>query len=86
MNPTHRQPNLHERVYLRVPYEDKEAAKKKRQSVLVLALLALTVAAIWTRWDATKHPGSDGLPRYFWQERPATIAPAVTPAAVAPKP
>jgi len=51
------------------PYEDKEAAAKRRQ--VIFALVVLILAAAWIRWDATHHRGADGLPRYFWQERMA---------------
>jgi len=51
------------------PYEDKEATKRKRQSVLLVVLLAIAGIAFATRWDATQHRGPDGKPRYFWQER-----------------
>lgn len=63
------------------PYEDKEAAKRKRQTLAVMVLLALLAGAEWIRWDATKHPAADGKPLYFWQTRPALVeAPAAAPA------
>ncbi len=62
------------------PYEDKAAAAKRRQVIGLLVVLLL--AAGWIRWDATRHRGADGKPRYFWQDRPAVVAPAgVVPAA-----
>jgi hypothetical protein len=49
---------------------------------LVLAVLA--AAAVWIRWDATKHRTPEGEARYFWQERAkpvaATPAPTAAPA------
>ena len=66
------------------PYEDKEAAAKRRQVILILVVLIL--AAGWIRWDATQHRGPDGMPRYFWQERPAVVmaVPLAPAAPVAP--
>jgi len=59
------------------PYEDKGAAKRRRQTIALLVLLVLAAGAIWIRWDATQHRGLDGRPRYFWQEgRPAPAAEA----------
>ncbi len=66
------------------PYEDKAAAAKRRQFIGVLVILIL--AAGWIRWDATQHRGADSLPRYFWQDRPAVVAPAVPAAPVAAEP
>ena len=64
------------------PYEDKDAAKQRRRVIVLFVLLVLAAAAFWIRWDATKHPGDDGKPRYFWQERsaPVAAAPTVAPA------
>ncbi|MBI2814054.1 MAG: hypothetical protein HYX71_07200 [Opitutae bacterium] len=53
------------------PYEDKEAAARRRKLVFGLVVAALLAGAAWIRWDATKHRGADGLPRYFWMERTA---------------
>lgn len=44
------------------PYEDKEAARQRRQFIALAILLALAAAAIWIRWDHNKH---DNL--YFWK-------------------
>ena len=66
------------------PYEDKEAAAQRRKFIAVVVLLALAAGAIWTRWDATKHPGADNKPRYFWEARPE-VPKEVKPAAEAPK-
>ena len=44
------------------PYEDKEAAKQKRRATALLVVLALAAAAIWIRWDHSKHGGL-----YFWK-------------------
>ncbi len=52
------------------PYEDKEAAAQRRKIITLFVLLAVAAGAIWIRWDATKHPGADGRPRYVWQDRP----------------
>jgi hypothetical protein len=66
------------------PYEDKEAARQRRRIVVFLVLVVLAAAAIWIRWDATKHRSAGGEARYFWQERAkpvaATPAPAAAPA------
>jgi hypothetical protein len=66
------------------PYEDKEAARQRRRIVVFLVLAVLAAAAIWIRWDATKHRSAGGEARYFWQERAkpvaATPAPAAAPA------
>ncbi len=66
------------------PYEDKEAARQRRRIVTFLVLAVLAAAAIWIRWDATKHRTPEGEARYFWQERAkpvaATPAPAAAPA------
>jgi hypothetical protein len=64
------------------PYEDKAAAKRRRQTIALLVLLVLAAGAIWIRWDATKHRDADGKPLYFWQER---IAPAAEAAAAEAK-
>ena len=48
--------------------------------LMLLALLA--AAAIWIRWDATKHDG-----KYFWMDRTVPeVAPATPAAATAPAP
>jgi hypothetical protein len=60
------------------PYEDKEAARRKRLSILLIVLLALIGAAIGIRIDQ-KQRG-----HYFWEpkppEAPKPVAPPVTPA------
>ena len=72
-------------ISLEDPYEDKEAAKQKRRTLFVIVLLALIAGAAWIRWDATKHPTTDGKPHYFWQTRPALVeAPAAAPVAAKP--
>jgi hypothetical protein len=69
------------------PYEDKEAAKRRRQTIALLVLLVLAAGAIWIRWDATHHRGLDGQPRYFWQEgRPTPVAEAAPAPAAAIEP
>jgi len=59
------------KLSLEDPYEDKEAAARKRRAIFWLVVLALFAGVVWTRWDATQHRGPDGLPRYFWMERAA---------------
>lgn len=69
------------------PYEDKEAAARKRWTIFWVVVFGGAALAGWTRWDAVKHRGADGIPHYFWQERaePAVATPPVAPAApVAP--
>ncbi|MBX3738322.1 MAG: hypothetical protein KF715_16625 [Candidatus Didemnitutus sp.] len=73
------------RVSLEDPYEDKAAARRKRLTVFWCAFLLAAGAAIWIRWDATKHADENGHARYFWQDRPAPAAPA-QPAAAAEAP
>jgi hypothetical protein len=59
------------------PYEDKEAARKRRQ-VIALTVLAVVIAANWwIRRDALRHPDAAGQAQYFWEARSA--APAATP-------
>ncbi len=62
------------------PYEDKAAARRRRQFVL-LGLLLL-IAAGWVRWDATQHRDPDNKrPRYFWEDRTAPAKPDGTKSA-----
>ena len=58
------------------PYEDKEAARQKRNAILLGALLALAAAAIWIRWDQTQKG------HYFWEPAPVATAVAGVPLAV----
>ena len=51
------------------PYEDKEAAKKKRQTML-LALLTLAGVAVWVRYDRVQKG------HYFWEPPAPAAAPA----------
>ncbi|MBI2516577.1 MAG: hypothetical protein HYV95_06635 [Opitutae bacterium] len=74
------------KLSLEDPYEDKAAARRRRQIILGGLLLAALAAAAWIRWDATRHPGADGKPRYFWQERPAPAVQVATPATEPAKP
>jgi hypothetical protein len=62
------------------PYEDHEAATRRRQ--LILGLLVLVLAALFIRIDHTRRG------HYFWQNPPPAPAPAapVTPAAPAAAP
>ncbi len=46
------------------PYEDKEAARKRR---LIIALLILALAAIGIRWDHNRRG------HYFWQPAPVVV-------------
>lgn len=66
------------------PYEDKEAAARKRRLIFWTAVIVLLGAAAWIRWDAMQHRDADGKARYFWMERMPPPAPAA-PAAEAPK-
>jgi len=69
------------------PYEDKEAAKRKRQSAVLIALLVIGGAVIAIRWDATQHRDPDNRPRYIWQERTEpTIPPTAPVPAAVPSP
>jgi hypothetical protein len=66
------------------PYEDKEAAKRRRQTFALIVVLALAAGAIWIRWDATEHRDANRKAHYFWEEgRPAPAAEAA-PAVPAP--
>ncbi len=66
------------------PYEDKEAAAQKRKLIAAIVLLALAAGAAWMiRWDATRHPGADQHPRYFWQDRTIIKTPPVEAAKAA---
>jgi hypothetical protein len=60
------------------PYEDKEAAGRKRNAITLSLLLGLAAAAIWVRWDQTKNG------RYFWQSAPAAAAVIAAPAPAIP--
>ena len=60
------------------PYEDKEAAGRKRNAITLGLLLGLAAAAIWVRWDQTKNG------RYFWQSAPAAAAVVAAPAPTIP--
>lgn len=73
------------RLSLEDPYEDKEAARRKRRIVFWGLLIVLVGAAVWVRWDAIKHADPLGRARYFWQDRsgvPADPVPAPTAAPV----
>jgi hypothetical protein len=65
------------------PYEDKVAAARGRQLVLLLVLLLLLAGAVWVRWDHNQNG------RYFWEPVPsapvsAVAAPAAKPVPAAP--
>lgn len=60
------------------PYEDKEAARRKK---LVTALVIVAIAAaVFIRWDRHRHG------RYFWQEPAKAEAPAAPATPAAPSP
>ena len=46
------------------PYEDKEAAAKRRQFILLVVLVALIAGASWIRYDRVQKG------RYFWEPAP----------------
>jgi len=56
------------------PYEDKDAARKRKQ---ILFLVIVVLVAVGIRWDHNRRG------HYFWQPKPAVVAPA---AAEAPPP
>jgi hypothetical protein len=54
------------------PYEDKEAARKRRLFVACVVFILLALGAWWIRNDALKHAGDDGKAHYIWESgRPA---------------
>ena len=55
------------RLSLEDPYEDKEAAARKRRIIATVLVVGLAAATIWIRWDATKHRDADRKPIYLWQ-------------------
>jgi hypothetical protein len=60
------------------PYEDKEAAQRKRQAGALLFLLILVALGVLIRWDHNRRG------HYFWE--PAAPTSAAAPAAPAPAP
>lgn len=72
------------RLSLEDPYEDKEAARRKRLTIFWVVVVVLVGAAAWIRWDAIKHADAHGKARYLWQDRTAP-AKADVPPADAPK-
>ena len=66
------------RRILEDPYEDKEAAARKRRLIWLLVLLILGSAAGFIRWKRlqTGH--------YFWQPKPVMVAPVAPEQPVAP--
>ena len=59
--------------------EDPFAEKGTPWGAYIMMLVILAAAAIWIRWDATKHDN-----KYFWQDRSVpAVAPAATPEAPA---
>ncbi|MEO5958878.1 MAG: hypothetical protein ABIZ49_09645, partial [Opitutaceae bacterium] len=69
------------------PYEDKEAARARRNWIALLVLLALVAIAWWVRWDANQHKDADKKAHYFWEaDRPAPlVATSTTPEQAPPK-
>lgn len=65
------------------PYEDKEAARQRRQFLALLVLAVLAAVAIFIRWDHNRRG------HYFWQPAPAPVVvvpgPAPAPAPAAPE-
>ncbi len=49
------------------PYEDKDAARRKRRLIALLVLIVLAAGAAWIRWDRLQRG------HYFWQPAPAPI-------------
>ena len=50
------------------PYEDKAAARQKRNAITLCVLVVLAAAAIWVRWDRTRNG------HYFWQPTQVPVA------------
>ena len=61
------------------PYEDKEAAKSRRQIVALALLLLLVAAAGFIRWKQQKSG------HYFWQPAPVAATAMAAAAPVEPK-
>jgi hypothetical protein len=61
------------RLALEDPYEDKEAVRRRRQTIFLVVLLALAAAAAWIRYDRLERG------RYFWQPAPVVETPAPSP-------
>lgn len=59
------------------PYEDKEAARQKRNAIALTVVVLLLAAAIFIRWQESKTG------HYFWQPAPVVTDTAVAPAAPA---
>jgi hypothetical protein len=51
------------------PYEDKDAAAKRRQFILLVVLAGLVAGAIWIRYDRVQKG------HYFWEPPPAETKP-----------
>ena len=60
------------KLSLEDPYEDKEAASRRRRNLALVVVLALAAAAVWIRYSRVKHG------HYFWEPAPAAAAPAET--------
>ena len=57
------------------PYEDKEAARQRRNAIALTVVVLLLAAAVFIRWQESKNG------RYFWQPAPMAV-PAAVPVAV----
>lgn len=63
------------------PYEDKEAARQRRNAIALTVVVLLLAAAVFIRWQESKNG------RYFWQPAPvAAPAAAAVPAVVVTAP
>lgn len=63
------------------PYEDKEAARQRRNAIALTVVVLLLAAAVFIRWQESKNG------RYFWQPAPvAAPAAAAAPAVVVTAP
>jgi hypothetical protein len=62
------------KLSLEDPYEDKEAAARRRQFILIVILVALVAGAIWVRYNRVQTG------HYFWEPAPAAAAAPVAPA------
>ena len=75
---------------LQDPYEDKDAARRRR--LVTLVILAAVIAASAIRVDAVLHRNAANKPRYFWsrllasEEKPKADAAASAKTAAAPAP
>jgi hypothetical protein len=61
------------KLSLEDPYEDKEAAARRRQLVLLTLLALLVAVAVWIRYNRVQKG------HYFWEPAPAVETTAVKP-------